>query len=126
MFTENVFINKNTDELKRYILKLGYVYSGTDVKTDGPYKSLYCSSSGRFYEMYSSVCPSRPTPVINCGDNEELFKALIALRDDNDRNQWFVDDTYGIWERTESELPSRYMQMEGHKATREEIIEKFK
>lgn len=63
---------------------------------------------------------------IDCGTNEEMFLALAALRDDTERNQWFVDDITGVWERCESELPSKHMQMEGHKATAEEIVEHFK
>lgn len=63
---------------------------------------------------------------IDCGTNEEMFLALAALRDDTDRNQWFVDDVTGVWERSESELPSKYMQLNGHKATAEEIVEHFK
>lgn len=55
-----------------------------------------------------------------------MLLALAALRDDTDRNQWFVDDVAGVWERSESELPSKYMQLNGHKATPEEIVEHFK
>ena len=63
---------------------------------------------------------------IDCGTDEEMFLALAALRDDTDRNQWFVDDVAGVWERSGSELPSKYMQLNGHKATAEEIVEHFK
>lgn len=63
---------------------------------------------------------------IDCGTNEGMFLALAALRDDTDRNQYFVDDVAGVWERSESELPSKYMQLYGHKATAEEIVEHFK
>ena len=63
---------------------------------------------------------------IDCGTNEDMFLALAALRDDTDRNQWFVNDVTGVWERSESELPSKYMQLNGHKATAEEIVEHFK
>ena len=64
--------------------------------------------------------------IIDCGTNEGMFLALAALRDDTDRNQWFVDDVAGVWERCESELPSKHMQMYGQKATAEEIVEHFK
>lgn len=63
---------------------------------------------------------------VDCGTNEEMFLALAALRDDTDRNQWFIDDISGVWERSESGLPSKYMQLNGHKATAEEIVEHFK
>lgn len=62
---------------------------------------------------------------IDCGTNEDLFLALAALREDTDKGQWFCDNN-DLWEQTYSDLPSRYMQMNGHKATVEEIIEHFK
>lgn len=31
--------------------------------------------------------------AIDCDTNEELFLAIAALRDDTDKNQWFVLDT---------------------------------
>lgn len=38
--------------------------------------------------------------------------------------QWFTDGE--VWEMSESDLPSKYMQIEGHKASVEELIEYFK
>lgn len=35
---------------------------------------------------------------INCETNEELFLGIAALRDDTDKNQWFVLDHDNIWE----------------------------
>ena len=61
---------------------------------------------------------------IDCGENVSLFLALASLRNDTDKKQWFTDGI--IWEMSDSELPSRYMQLEGHKATVDEIINKFK
>lgn len=63
---------------------------------------------------------------IDCKENEELFLALISLRDDTDAWQWFIDDNNpDYWEMTEDDLPSRYMQMNGHKASVEELIDHF-
>lgn len=62
---------------------------------------------------------------IDCGHDVKLFKALAAMNDENDREQWFYDDN-GLWEKCDNDLPTRYMQMNGHKATAEEIIEHFK
>lgn len=61
---------------------------------------------------------------IDCGTNIDLFIALASLRNDTDVNQWFTDSK--LWEKSENSLPSHYMQLEGHKATVEEIIEYFK
>jgi hypothetical protein len=61
---------------------------------------------------------------IDCGENIDLFLAIAALRDDTDRCQWFTDGK--LWEMVDSDLPSHYMQLEGHKATPEEIVNHFK
>ena len=31
--------------------------------------------------------------AFDCGDNEGLFLAIAAIRDDTDKNQWFILDT---------------------------------
>lgn len=69
--------------------------------------------------------------TIDCGTNEDLFLALASLKDDNDKNQWFIYDgnnpkdyhiQNGDWYICifEHNIPN------GHKATVEEIIEHFK
>ncbi len=66
---------------------------------------------------------------IDCGADVGLFKALAAMNDENDREQWFTDDIHfeksmldvaGIksWESCYHTTP--------RKATAEEIIEHFK
>lgn len=35
---------------------------------------------------------------IDCGTNEDFFLGIAALRDDTDKNQWFVLDHDNIWE----------------------------
>lgn len=90
--------------------------------------------------------------AIDCGTNEDLFLAIAALRDDTDRNQWFVLDTHlsfnpnancieyskgnfikcerDKWnvnfneDGTPCEFSSR--NIPAHKATVEELIEHFK
>lgn len=124
-FTTHCFIRKNTPELRKKLEELGYKYSTfDDLELDGiitfPNKNKYSIWANYHFDM-KYVLKSN----IDCGTNEELFLSLAALRDDTDRNQWFVDDNTGIWERSDDDFPSRYMQMEGHKATVEEIIEHF-
>ena len=70
---------------------------------------------------------------IDCGENIELFKALAAMNDDNDREQWFTD-TAGDFCLCSSDRWSDEWQKENfekyycywRKATAEEIIEHFK
>lgn len=39
---------------------------------------------------------------IDCGENIELFKALAAINDENDREQWFVADSWIRFRRSKS------------------------
>lgn len=67
---------------------------------------------------------------IFCGTNVELFKALAAMNDENDREQWFVVDD-GFEEEmvcSKSEVDYDYILScyDHRKATTEEIISYFK
>lgn len=143
-FVVECFIRKNTPELRNKLSKLGYhVCSCTEFEDSKWLETFlqldYPTVHGVGY--WDETCPFEPhqaldffvkenttreIPSIDCGENEELFLALAALRDDTDRDQWFVSDVTGIWECTDSELPSHHMQIEGHKATVGELIEHFK
>ena len=61
--------------------------------------------------------------AIDCGENIDLFLAIASLRDDTDKYQWFTDGK--ITEMSTEDLPSKYMMMEGHKCTVEELIKIF-
>lgn len=127
-FTTPCFVRKNTAELRNKLEELGYkqVENGVDEwhipMSKLPYlETGYDDRVGNYFvgeNGYWHTC------AIDCGTNEELFLALCALREDTDKGQWFCDNN-GLWEQTYSDLPSRYMQMHGHKATVEEIIEHF-
>lgn len=80
----------------------------------------------------------------DCGNNEELFKAIAALRDDSDYMQWFVcdssyivnNDDYPIY-INESHIKGEWFLCKNdnfggdysenwHKASVKELIEHFK
>lgn len=66
----------------------------------------------------------------DCGTNVELFRALAAMNDENDREQWFVVDD-GFEEEmvcSKSEVDYDYILScyDHRKATAEEIVEYFK
>lgn len=76
--------------------------------------------------------PKSPA-FIDCGENIELFKALAAINDENDREQWFTDtaDDFCLcssdrwsdeWQKENFEKYYCYWR----KATAEEIIGHFK
>lgn len=118
-FTQPCFIRKNTLELRRKLEELGYIICGTLVITN--VSEIICYDNIAYGCEYPWEYRQK---AIDCGENEELFLALAALRDDNDYMQWFTDGK--LWEKSNNDLPSHYMQLEGHKATVEEIIEHFK
>lgn len=64
--------------------------------------------------------------TIDCGENIELFKALAAMNDENDREQWFVEEGR-IFKCTSNKINNySYHWMTTRKATAEEIVEYFK
>lgn len=121
MFTTPCFIRKNTPELKKKLEGFGYIM-GESLNTNKS-KGLICTKYGKVFNIICNADISKYD--IDCGTNEELFLALAALRDDTDKNQWFTDDSKFTWEKSIDGLPSHYMQLEGHKATLQELIEHF-
>lgn len=74
-------------------------------------------------------------PAIDCGENVELFKALAAMNDENDREQWFIAEEAKAWVNQglyapigsfEKCLLEHRVGIPARKATVEEIIEHFK
>lgn len=67
----------------------------------------------------------------NCGTNIDLFKALAAMNDENDREQWFVgmyESDYNTWHLNHHKHLQIFCKngVQLRKATAEEIIEHFK
>lgn len=119
-FTQPCFIRKNTPELRKKLEEFGYIM-GESLNTNKS-KGLICTKYGKVFNIICNADISKYD--IDCGTNEELFLALAALRDDSDYMQWFTDGK--LWEKSNNDLPSHYMQLEGHKATLQELIEHFK
>ena len=141
-FIQPCFIRKNTPELRKKLEELGYTSSYPIRQHPEVYKNIAaCNFFGPHYYGVSEDESSRTGNItdairnrglIDCGDNEELFLALAALRDDTDKWQLFVFD--GI------DVPDYFLQKGDlwicsldkhlvencHKATVEEIIEHFK
>lgn len=63
--------------------------------------------------------------AIDCGENTELFKALAAMNDENDLEQWFVSNKGSEWAICKKTL-NVYSGVLCRKATAEEIVEYFK
>lgn len=120
---QQAFIRKNTKELREQLEKLGYKYSEISSKTNNPYIVTNIGYKESTYSPCETNFPVLSKDYIDCDENEELFLSIVALRDDSDKYQWITDGN--IWEISSEDLPSRYMQLNGHKATLEELIEHF-
>ena len=123
MFTTPCFIRKDTPELRKKLEELGYFYT---YYHDG--NGIYCYNNIAQTFTYNNEIPKECIGIPK--DNEELFLAIAALRDDTDKNQWLTDGK--IWGKFGEDLSLypiqiiNYLQLKGHKATLEEIIEHFK
>lgn len=136
-FTCSCFIRKNTPEIRQRLEEFGWkhLYNGQPVADDTDtlctriniggltyYVDTY-HDSGLMYEIKHSA--------IDCGTDEELFFALAALNDTDDKDQWFTD-SYNwefctgvdfMMEDWQHEYPSLYEDY--HKATPEELLQHF-
>ena len=146
-FTTSCFIRKNTPEIRKKLERLGHTickcceFEGADWLHVCAIKDICHTVHGVGYtdeeiEIYGLVTQEevfnsflKTTNAIDCGTNEELFLALAALRDDTDKNQWFVTEK-DEWVKCEREhfyqehLTKTWRTW--YKATVEEIIEYFK
>lgn len=93
MFIQPCFIRKNTKELRDKLKDLGYEYCP---QYDTSCDSLHTRGSnilhGRPYfvdEHYTDLDSNNSFDGIDCEENDDLFLAIAALRDDTDKNQYF-------------------------------------
>ena len=138
-FTHACFIRKNTPELRKELKLLGYRENTLD---DFSYEWL-AANYGMFISVSEGFEKLNPDDI-DCGDNEDLFLAIAALRDDSDINQWFkipvlFDEEnsveYNEWFQAKedgitTEINRAIEEGEDknslpHKATVEELIEYF-
>lgn len=130
-FTQPCFIKRISSELKEKLKEFGYCYVGK-VRYYDESQYIYCEG-GIFYES-PCIIEARYNTFIDCGDNEELFLAIAALRDDSDINQYFICDkvsitlgkTYYSGDYLYYQYDEFFDKQNWHKATVEEIVEHFK
>lgn len=84
-FTVSCFIRKNTPELRKKLKELGIPHNDFD-DCDRPWIAVNYGMWISVDEGYDRLFPDD----IDCGDNEDLFFALVAMRDNSDYMQWFV------------------------------------
>lgn len=129
-FTTPCFVRVEGEEEKTrlitWILDIGNSY-----REDASGYIIACLGS-RYENVHQSIQYSLVENLIDCGTDIELFKALAAMNDKNDREQWFTDTADGFskcsvdrWlDEWQPEYHDRYSIW--RKATAEEIVEHFK
>lgn len=131
MFTQSCFIKKISADLSEKLEKIGYKES-TYIKFASPeITATYCKA-GKYSQtiVNPTLCNA-----IDCGENEQLFLAITALRDDTEAHQWFVHKSGNHWWKSEYDSFLKYFNESNedselkyedfHKATVEELIEYF-
>ena len=137
-FTTPCFIRKNTPELRKKLEELGYNHAQNvwEDKHINKCRLLWTEYYGSYWHHYIEARPKKFFDThIDCGENEQLFLALAALRDDSDKFQWFCDDEeeykslfFCKYDDVEQHI---HNEMDGwdcegfHKATPEELIKHF-
>ena len=143
MFIQPCFIRKNTPELRKKLEELGYEPNAYESFWEDNNRYIITTIDSQGYAFYTlcikNCCILENELFIDCGTNEELFLALVALRNETNKNQWFISNVdiftecynnewrlYENWLNTFTieDLNSKIPPI--RKATVEEIIEYFK
>lgn len=144
MFTTPCLIRKNTENIRRVLSELGYKIAPKQYMKERP-RGILCRPNSAIgvpndsYEYNLDEYLNNNRQIMDCGTNEDLFLAIAALRDDTDKNQWFVhnnnSDLFYFCDKDEFHLfsinPDDALdfyddKVNWHKATVEELIEHFK
>ena len=137
-FIQPCFIRKNTPYLRRKLEELGYKPFGSvkyewdtgwGLSTDNRLGEFESFDDNGLENIIKCGSPDYEDSI-DCGDNEDLFLALAALRDDTDEKQWFIMD-YGfqktwVFSETKQFDINHPFIIKAYKATVEEIVEHFK
>ena len=135
MFTASCFIRKNTPELIDKLISLGYVKALFDeeyTKSDAYGLIVDQGDIAPLEHAMQEMELMFTYNFVDCGENEDLFLALAALRDDTDKWQLFIFDGIDVPDyflhKGDMWICSldNHLVKNCHKATVEEIIEHFK
>ena len=147
-FTTRCFIRKNSKELQEKLADIGYSICRCVNFTNAEWLNTLTINGtvhGKGYFDEEMEFPdwtlekelnrfvNENPNYIDCGENEELFLAIAALRDDSNDNQWFVwdddddcdDDESDKFKKFDDNPNWNWWIFECHKATVEELIKHF-
>lgn len=140
----NIYIQVRVEDVKKrkeligWLFSIGYALCGHLIGMDGE-TPVVVAAFGKF-DLWVRTHYKSET-CFDCGENIELFKALAAMNDENDLDQWFINDAYAnigcvMWHLCDEKKFKHYyvdwedgatdIRSDFRKATVEEIIEQFK
>lgn len=133
MFIQPCYIKKNTEVLRRSLEQLGYGYSKA---YDKPTALKCLRTRVGIQPLYFLTVGYPDVSGIDCGENNDLFLAIAALRGDSDIYQWFITNKeewfISFYHKQHTHLCNRKIcnidigERTARKATVQELIEHFK
>lgn len=115
----------NVGYVRNQLKKLGYT---AHPMYEGDLPFIYISGSIDDFSWYEEANYHAPVltmhGMVDCTDNDTLFFAIAALRDDTDFMQWFVDGDEWKLSETDAMYQPSYLD-DYHKATVKELVEHF-
>lgn len=126
-FTTPCFVRVENPEKRKELIEWleGIGYRLEYLRNDGV---IVLTSENRVYVYREAVHEiiKSDYDAIDCGENIGCFKALAAMNDENDREQWFVEEGR-MFKCTSDKINNySYHWLTTRKATAEEIVEYFK
>ena len=129
-FLTPAFVRVNNPEKRKELLKWMFDigYAGR-YRIDNTYSIIVAGLEGDCADVAPDTTIEGLTAyeLIDCGENIELFKALAAMNDENDNEQYFVTELAGspycVHKNRNTNLE---YSLTCRKATVEEIVEYFK
>ena len=128
MFTSKCYIKKYSFDLHDKLVEFGYT------STFATFGDIIAVDNGKITILPNNdytINQLNTAGYIDCDNNDKLFLAIAALRDDNNDYQWFIwtDDT-DDGDKWKQYIPVQHWEnwwwFEVRKATVEELIEHFK
>ena len=104
MFTQECFIRCCDKELIDALKELGYKDYTIHIKQ--LFQGITTTKDGQI--LGSNIPTTINSTCYDCGENKELFLALVAMRDDSDKDQYFVRDEERIYSRRDLSGKSCY------------------
>lgn len=127
-FTTKCFIRKNTPELQKKLEEMGYeICPCANFETSKWLDNNIKTNSIHGVPKHSIGIMLHETDAIDCGENEELFLAIAAMRDDTSYGQyWVFDVDFDKWKEGDFVLGEfTRCSCYCHVATAEEIVKHF-